>query len=120
MDPASRRVGVVDWPPTSEAARDYLDLAGILDSGRYSRDELMSLAAHVDAGFSPSIFSDASRVSTVSLTPSSRGMRWERSGSRRSDGRCASRLRSVHLLRLETDSLRRGRPTIAACQWAVA
>jgi hypothetical protein len=40
-------------------ARDYLDLAGILDSGRYHREELMVLASNVDAGFSPSIFSEA-------------------------------------------------------------
>jgi hypothetical protein len=33
-------------------ARDYLDLAGILESGRFSREELMDVAAGVDAGFS--------------------------------------------------------------------
>lgn len=40
-------------------ARDYLDLAGILDSGRYGREELIVLATDVDAGFSRTIFSDA-------------------------------------------------------------
>ena len=40
-------------------ARDYLDLAGILDSGHYSREELLALASNVDAGFSPLIFSEA-------------------------------------------------------------
>lgn len=33
-------------------ARDYLDLAGILESGRFSRDALIDLATSVDAGFS--------------------------------------------------------------------
>ncbi len=32
-------------------ARDYLDLAGILASGRYSFDQLMAMAKAVDAGF---------------------------------------------------------------------
>lgn len=40
-------------------ARDYLDLAGILASGKYARDELMVLAAQADAGFDRAIFADA-------------------------------------------------------------
>jgi hypothetical protein len=40
-------------------ARDYLDLAGILESGRFSRDELMTLARTVDAGFSEGMFAGA-------------------------------------------------------------
>lgn len=40
-------------------ARDYLDLAGILASGHYSREELMVLAAQADAGFDRAIFAEA-------------------------------------------------------------
>ncbi len=40
-------------------ARDYLDLAGILESGRFSRDTLIDLAASVDAGFSRGWFAEA-------------------------------------------------------------
>ncbi|HET9690173.1 MAG TPA: nucleotidyl transferase AbiEii/AbiGii toxin family protein [Acidimicrobiales bacterium] len=40
-------------------ARDYLDLAGILDSGRYSRETLIDLAASADAGFSRGWFAEA-------------------------------------------------------------
>ena len=40
-------------------ARDYLDLAGILDSGRFTREELITLAANVDSGFSKGWFADA-------------------------------------------------------------
>ncbi len=40
-------------------ARDYVDLAGILDTKRYSRAHLMALAAEVDAGFDVQIFSQA-------------------------------------------------------------
>ena len=40
-------------------ARDYLDLAGILESGRFSRDALIDLAASVDAGFSRAWFAEA-------------------------------------------------------------
>ncbi|MBO0692087.1 MAG: nucleotidyl transferase AbiEii/AbiGii toxin family protein [Acidimicrobiaceae bacterium] len=40
-------------------ARDYLDLAGILASGRYSRDQLMGMAAEVDPGFAPRLFAEA-------------------------------------------------------------
>jgi hypothetical protein len=39
-------------------ARDYLDLAGILDSGRFTRDTLIDLAASVDAGFSRGWFAE--------------------------------------------------------------
>lgn len=39
--------------------RDYLDLTGILASGRYSREELMTLAADADAGFDRAIFAQA-------------------------------------------------------------
>lgn len=34
-------------------ARDYLDLAGILASGRSNREQLMAMAADVDPGFTP-------------------------------------------------------------------
>jgi hypothetical protein len=40
-------------------ARDYLDLAGILATGRYTRDQLMAMAAGVDPGFTPRLFADA-------------------------------------------------------------
>ncbi len=40
-------------------ARDYLDLAGILASGRYARDQLMAMAADVDPGFTPRLFAEA-------------------------------------------------------------
>jgi hypothetical protein len=40
-------------------ARDYLDLAGILASGRYSRDRLMAMAQMVDAGFTTGWFAQA-------------------------------------------------------------
>jgi hypothetical protein len=40
-------------------ARDNLDLAGILESGRYSRNDLVELAASVDAGFSRGGFAEA-------------------------------------------------------------
>jgi hypothetical protein len=40
-------------------ARDYLDLAGILASGRYTREQLMAMAADVDPGFTPRLFAEA-------------------------------------------------------------
>lgn len=40
-------------------ARDYLDLAGILASGRYSRDQLMAMGRSADAGFTPGWFAQA-------------------------------------------------------------
>jgi hypothetical protein len=40
-------------------ARDYLDLTGILDSGRYSKDRLLKLAASADAGFTKARFAEA-------------------------------------------------------------
>jgi predicted nucleotidyltransferase component of viral defense system len=40
-------------------ARDYLDLAGILASGRYSKERLLELAVTVDAGFTKARFAEA-------------------------------------------------------------
>jgi len=40
-------------------ARDYIDLAGILDSGRFTRQELMHLGAEADQGFSTAWFGEA-------------------------------------------------------------
>lgn len=40
-------------------ARDYLDLAGILASGRFSRGELMSLGREADPGFTKAWFAEA-------------------------------------------------------------
>lgn len=39
-------------------ARDHLDLAGILASGRNSRDQLMAMAKAVDAGFTTGWFAE--------------------------------------------------------------
>ena len=40
-------------------ARDYLDLAGILDSGRFTREELIRLGSEADRGFSKGWFAEA-------------------------------------------------------------
>jgi hypothetical protein len=40
-------------------ARDYIDLAGIVASGRCGREELMALGAEADAGFDREIFARA-------------------------------------------------------------
>lgn len=40
-------------------ARDYLDLAGILASGRYRRSELIGLGAEADRGFTTDLFAQA-------------------------------------------------------------
>lgn len=40
-------------------ARDYLDLAGVLASGRYSRQQLIELGAQADAGFDTEVFARA-------------------------------------------------------------
>jgi hypothetical protein len=40
-------------------ARDYIDLVGILDSGRFTREELMQLGAEADRGFSKGWFSES-------------------------------------------------------------
>jgi hypothetical protein len=40
-------------------ARDYLDLAGILESGRFPAEQLMQMAERVDAGFSKGWFAEA-------------------------------------------------------------
>lgn len=40
-------------------ARDYLDLAGILDSGRFTREELIRLGSKADRGFSKGWFAEA-------------------------------------------------------------
>ncbi len=40
-------------------ARDYLDLAGILASGRYTKQRLLELAVTVDAGFTRTRFAEA-------------------------------------------------------------
>lgn len=39
--------------------RDYIDVDGIVRSGRYSVDELLRLAAEHDPGFVPAVFADA-------------------------------------------------------------
>lgn len=40
-------------------ARDYIDLAAILQSGRYGRDELLQMAGEVDPGFDLRVFRQA-------------------------------------------------------------
>jgi hypothetical protein len=40
-------------------ARDYLDLAGILESGHYTKERLLELAASADAGFTKARFAEA-------------------------------------------------------------
>jgi hypothetical protein len=40
-------------------ARDYVDLAAILATGRYNQEELMALAAEADGGFDRLIFAEA-------------------------------------------------------------
>jgi hypothetical protein len=40
-------------------ARDYIDLVGILDSGRFTREELTQLGAEADPGFSKGRLSEA-------------------------------------------------------------
>src|SRR5579875_4217775 len=40
-------------------ARDYLDLAAIVASGRYRQDELLALGAQADAGFQQDISAQA-------------------------------------------------------------
>lgn len=41
------------------APRDFLDVAAILASGRYSRDHLMALATEHNPGFSPAAFAES-------------------------------------------------------------
>jgi hypothetical protein len=40
-------------------ARDFLDVDAAVQSGRFTRDELLSLAERADSGFSRSVFADA-------------------------------------------------------------
>lgn len=40
-------------------ARDFLDVDAVIQSGQYTRDRLLSLAAGADSGFDPMIFADA-------------------------------------------------------------
>jgi hypothetical protein len=42
--------------------RDYVDVCGVLEDGRYSGDELLRMAADHDPGFDPMIFADALRA----------------------------------------------------------
>ncbi|MBA2944316.1 hypothetical protein H1D24_00405 [Streptomyces sp. PSKA28] len=39
--------------------RDFLDIAAAITSGRYSRDDLLRLAAEADPGFAAAPFADA-------------------------------------------------------------
>ena len=40
-------------------ARDFIDIDGTLRSGRYTRENLLTLAQRADRGFDPRIFADA-------------------------------------------------------------
>ncbi len=42
--------------------RDYVDVHGVLEDGRYSRDELLRMAAEHDPGFEPGRFAEALRA----------------------------------------------------------
>jgi len=42
--------------------RDYIDVHGILTSGRYSSDELLRIAAEHDPGFDGAMFAEALRA----------------------------------------------------------
>src|SRR5689334_22535823 len=44
------------------AVRDYIDVHGILTSGRYSSDELLRIAAEHDPGFDGAMFAEALRA----------------------------------------------------------
>lgn len=70
LDPVNLSVGPVLAEPDAVAskvgaafsrgeARDYIDLVGILDSGRFTREELIQLGAEADPGFTKEWFSEA-------------------------------------------------------------
>ncbi|MGH3662133.1 MAG: nucleotidyl transferase AbiEii/AbiGii toxin family protein [Micromonosporaceae bacterium] len=42
--------------------RDYIDVHGVLDDGRYAADDLLRMAAAHDPGFEPAIFAEALRA----------------------------------------------------------
>lgn len=42
--------------------RDYIDVHGVLDDGRYAADDLLRMAADHDRGFEPVIFAEALRA----------------------------------------------------------
>jgi Nucleotidyl transferase AbiEii toxin, Type IV TA system len=65
-------------------ARDYLDLAGILASGRYSKERLLELAVTVDAGFTKARFAEALAAIDRFADQISRGTKWAPTGSNRS------------------------------------
>ena len=49
------------WTPCSIGGprRDFLDVDTILASGRYTRQQLMSIAAEHNPGFSPGVFAES-------------------------------------------------------------
>lgn len=51
------------------AVRDYIDVHGVLDDGRYTGPELLAMAAEHDPGFDPSMFTEALRA-VIRLPPS--------------------------------------------------
>lgn len=42
--------------------RDYIDVHGVLEDGRFATDELLRMAADHDPGFNPSMFAEALRA----------------------------------------------------------
>ncbi len=70
-------------------ARDYLDLAGVLDSGRFIPEELMDLAPGVDGGSSRGIFAEA--LAAIDRFPDDEfaGCGVDRRASRASERCCA-------------------------------
>ena len=92
-------------------ARDYLDLAEVLASQRYRKDELISLAARADAGFSLQIFSDA--LASVDRFPDEEFERYGVSSEQIKRTRAAMKTWSAELKRqLEREIRDRGSPGI--------
>lgn len=50
------------------AVRDYIDVYGVLNDGRYTGSKLLAMAAEHDPGFNPSMFAEALRA-VIRLPP---------------------------------------------------
>jgi predicted nucleotidyltransferase component of viral defense system len=59
LHPDDAVAGKVDALFNRWAPRDFLDVAAILASGRYTREQLMSIAAEHNPGFSPGLFAQS-------------------------------------------------------------
>lgn len=60
LHPDDLVTGKTDAPFNRWAPRDFLDVDSILASGRYSQQQLRSIAAQHSPGFSPELFADPS------------------------------------------------------------